>query len=90
MKLIIVNNNDTTIDVLVKTVKISISAFELSLSVGSHCKIVNAQNVNTQNVIQMVSYANELTNSANEGQKLASETTVSMDEINNQINYINI
>jgi len=52
VKLIIVNNNDTTIDVLVKTVKISISAFELSLSVGSHCKIVNAQNVNTQNVIQ--------------------------------------
>ena len=52
VKLIAVNTKDITIDVLVKTVKISFSAFELRVSVGSHCNIVNAQNVNTQNVIQ--------------------------------------
>ncbi|RXJ60954.1 methyl-accepting chemotaxis protein, partial [Halarcobacter anaerophilus] len=33
--------------------------------------------------------ANELTQSAKEGEKLAQETTVSMDEINEQVNSIN-
>jgi methyl-accepting chemotaxis protein len=44
---------------------------------------------NTQNVVKMVSYASELTNSVKEGEKLAGETTVSMDEINNQVTAIN-
>ena len=43
---------------------------------------------NTENVVKMSSYANELTVSANDGQKLAQETTVSMDEINAQVTAI--
>ena len=44
---------------------------------------------NTENVVKMSSYANELTLSANDGQQLAQETTVSMDEINAQVTAIN-
>ena len=44
---------------------------------------------NTQKIIQMSSYATDLTNSSNEGQSLATQTTVSMDEINEQVNAIN-
>ncbi|MDZ7819246.1 MAG: methyl-accepting chemotaxis protein [Aliarcobacter sp.] len=44
---------------------------------------------NTENVIKMVSFANELTNSVKDGEKLANETTVSMDEINTQVTNIN-
>ena len=39
-------------------------------------------------IIQMSNYANDLTSSSNDGQKLASQTTVSMDEINTQVNAI--
>ncbi len=44
---------------------------------------------NTENVVKMSSYANELTLSASDGQQLAHETTVSMDEINAQVSAIN-
>ncbi|RXJ66402.1 chemotaxis protein [Halarcobacter ebronensis] len=44
---------------------------------------------NTQNVVKMSTYANELTQSASEGHKLATETTISMDEINNEVKAIN-
>jgi methyl-accepting chemotaxis protein len=40
---------------------------------------------NTHNVVRMSTYANELSNSANSGAKLAGETTLSMDEINTQV-----
>ena len=44
---------------------------------------------NTQNVDKMTKYANELNNSANDGEKLAQETTSSMDDIDQQVNAIN-
>jgi len=44
---------------------------------------------NTQNVIQMASYAQEVTKSAKEGESLANQTTVAMDEINKEVSSIN-
>ena len=44
---------------------------------------------NTQNVVQMSTYASELQQSANDGEHLAKETTLSMSEINEQVNAIN-
>jgi len=45
---------------------------------------------NNEKIIQMSNYANDLTNSAVSGEKLANETTISMDEINEQVNSINV
>ncbi|MDN5115133.1 methyl-accepting chemotaxis protein [Aliarcobacter butzleri] len=44
---------------------------------------------NTQNIAQMAKLSTEVTASASQGEKLANETTVAMDEINNQVNLIN-
>jgi methyl-accepting chemotaxis protein len=44
---------------------------------------------NTQNIAKMASYSNNVTKSAHEGEKLANQTTVAMDEINTQVNLIN-
>lgn len=44
---------------------------------------------NTGNVIKMASYANELSNASNNGQKLAEQTTTAMTEIDNEVNAIN-
>ena len=44
---------------------------------------------NTQNISQMADHANSVTRSVNEGQELASRTTVAMDEINNEVTEIN-
>ncbi len=41
---------------------------------------------NSNNVIQMSGYSNEVSNSAKKGQEMARKTTVAMDEINNQVN----
>ncbi|RXK01179.1 chemotaxis protein [Arcobacter sp. CECT 8986] len=43
---------------------------------------------NSENVVKMSSFTTELTNSAKEGQDLATKTTVAMDEINTQVNSI--
>ena len=40
---------------------------------------------NTQNIAKMASYSNELSSSSKEGQKLASQTSVAMDEIKVQV-----
>ena len=52
-------------------------------------EITENSSSNTENVIKMANYANELSSSSNEGQQLAQKTTVSMDEINEQVNAIN-
>ena len=44
---------------------------------------------NTQNVVKMAGFASELSVSANEGLKLAKNTNISMDEINEQVMAIN-
>ncbi|MGB5866770.1 MAG: methyl-accepting chemotaxis protein [Arcobacteraceae bacterium] len=43
----------------------------------------------THNIEEMAHHANEVTNSVNSGQDLASQTTVAMDEINNEVTAIN-
>ena len=43
---------------------------------------------NTSNVIQMSQFATELKNSSKQGQDLANQTTISMDEINNEVTAI--
>ena len=44
---------------------------------------------NTNNVVQMAEYTKELNNSVNEGETLAQETTVAMNNIDEQVNAIN-
>jgi methyl-accepting chemotaxis protein len=44
---------------------------------------------NTQKIIEMSNYANDLRSSSTIGQDLATQTTTSMEEINNQVNAIN-
>jgi methyl-accepting chemotaxis protein len=44
---------------------------------------------NTENITKMAMLSNEVTASATHGEKLANQTTVSMDEINTQVNAIN-
>ena len=44
---------------------------------------------NTKNVVQMASHGSEVKNSVSTGEKLASQTTVAMDEINEQVTAIN-
>jgi methyl-accepting chemotaxis protein len=43
---------------------------------------------NNNNVIQMSNYANEVINSASQGEKLANQTTTAMEDINVQVNAI--
>ena len=43
---------------------------------------------NTQSVIKMATYGNDVKNSVNQGQELANKTTLSMDEINIEVNAI--
>ncbi len=44
---------------------------------------------NTQNILRMASFANELSTSAKEGKEYAGKTASSMDEINDEVNSIN-
>jgi methyl-accepting chemotaxis protein len=44
---------------------------------------------NTENIAKMATYSNSVTKSASDGEKLANQTTVAMDEINTQVNLIN-
>ena len=52
-------------------------------------EITSTVTSNSHNVVSMSQYANELTHSAKDGEKLANQTTISMDEINVHINEIN-
>jgi methyl-accepting chemotaxis protein len=51
-------------------------------------KITGNISISTMNVVKMASHANELTKSVNSGQELANQTTVAMDEINNEVTSI--
>ncbi|MDN5047877.1 methyl-accepting chemotaxis protein [Aliarcobacter butzleri] len=44
---------------------------------------------NTQNIAQMAKLSSEVTELANDGENFANQTTVAMDEINNQVNLVN-
>ena len=43
---------------------------------------------NTENIAKMATYSNSVTKSASDGEKLANQTTIAMDEINTQVNLI--
>ena len=44
---------------------------------------------NTENIAKMAAYSNSVTKSAHDGEKLANQTTIAMEEINVQVNSIN-
>ena len=79
--------------ILLKNVdRLNISSNEAAASLEQTAAAVeemtsNIRN-NTQNVGQMAKYSNSVTVSASQGEKLANQTTVAMDEINAQVNLI--
>ncbi|WP_323592957.1 HAMP domain-containing methyl-accepting chemotaxis protein [Aliarcobacter butzleri] len=81
-------------DILLANVdKLNISSNEAAASLEETAAALeevtsNIRN-NTQNIAQMAKLSSEVTTSANLGEKLANETTVAMDEINNQVHLIN-
>ena len=52
-------------------------------------EITSTVTSNSNNVIQMSGYSNEVSNSAKKGQEMARNTAVAMDEITNQVTNIN-
>jgi methyl-accepting chemotaxis protein len=73
--------------------KLNISSNEAAASLEETAAAIeeitsNIRN-NTQNIQKMASYSNNVTKSASDGEKLANQTTVAMDEINTQVNLIN-
>ena len=85
---------DESSNILLKNVdKLNISSNEAAASLEETAAALeeitsNIRN-NTQNIAKMASYSNSVTVSARDGEKLASQTTVAMDEINTQVNLIN-
>jgi methyl-accepting chemotaxis protein len=85
---------DESSDILLANVdKLNISSNEAAASLEETAAALeqitsNIRN-NTQNIAKMASYSNSVTKSASDGEKLANQTTQSMDEINNQVNLIN-
>jgi methyl-accepting chemotaxis protein len=84
---------DSSSDVLLKNVDLLNSnsneaAAALEETAAALEEITSNISNNTKNVVQMSSYANSLSNSANKGQKLAQQTTTSMDNINTEVNAI--
>ncbi len=73
--------------------KLNISSNEAAASLEETAAAIeeitsNIRN-NTQNIQKMATYSNSVTKSAHDGEKLANQTTVAMDEINTQVNLIN-
>ena len=81
-------------DILLKNVdKLNISSNEAAASLEETAAALeeitsNIRNT-TENIAKMANYSNSVTSSARDGEKLANETTVAMDEINTQVNAIN-
>ncbi len=73
--------------------KLNISSNEATKSLKDTSKVLEkiTQNVSktSQQTIEMSNLADALTNSANKGRGLATQTTSAMDEINTQVNQIN-
>ncbi|MDD2896112.1 MAG: methyl-accepting chemotaxis protein [Aliarcobacter sp.] len=90
-------SNGLTLDessniLLVNVDKLNISSNEAAASLEETAAALeeitsNIRN-NTQNIQKMASFSNSVTKSAQDGEKLANQTTVAMDEINVQVNAI--
>ncbi len=80
-------NSSTTLLNNVETLNVSSNEAAASLEETAAALEEITSNIasNTQNVIQMAQYANEVTQSVNTGQTLANQTTISMDDINNEV-----
>lgn len=85
---------DESSDVLLENVdKLNFSSTQAAASLEQTAAALeevtgNIKN-NTDNISKMASLSNEVLNSAKKGETLANQTTVSMDEINNQVQAIN-
>ena len=85
---------DESSNILLENVdKLNISSNEAAASLEETAAALeqitsNIRN-NTENIAKMAKYSNEVTNSSSQGEKLASQTTIAMDEINTQVNLIN-
>ena len=85
---------DESSDILLSNVdKLNISSNEAAASLEETAAAIeeitsNIRN-NTQNIAKMATYSNSVTKSAQDGEKLANQTTVAMDDINVQVNLIN-
>ena len=85
---------DESSDILLKNVdKLNISSNEAAASLEETAAALeeitsNIRNT-TENIAKMAKYSNSVTSSARDGENLANETTVAMDEINTQVNAIN-
>ena len=85
---------DESSDILLSNVdKLNISSNEAAASLEETAAALeeitsNIRNT-TQNIAKMATYSNGVTKAASDGEKLASQTTVAMDEINIQVNAIN-
>jgi methyl-accepting chemotaxis protein len=81
-------------DILLSNVdKLNISSNEAAASLEETAAALeeitsNIRN-NTENIAKMASYSNGVTKSASDGEKLANQTTIAMEEINTQVNSIN-
>ena len=65
------------------------TAVSLEETAASLQQITGNISNNTGSIVKMSGFANELSKSANNGLKLANQTTLAMEEIDNQVNAIN-
>jgi methyl-accepting chemotaxis protein len=88
---LILKNGSTQLTRNVSTMTHAANAQATSLEETSVAldEITKSMQNSNQNTVQMSKYAEELTASANDGEKLANETTLSMDNINVQVLAIN-
>ena len=85
---------DESSDILLANVdKLNISSNEAAANLEETAaaieEITSNIRFNTENISKMATLSTEVIASATSGEKLANETTVSMDEINTQVNMIN-
>jgi methyl-accepting chemotaxis protein len=85
---------DKSSDILLKNVdKLNISSNEAASSLEETAaaleEIISNIRNNTQNIQKMATYSDSVTKSARDGENLANETTVAMEEINVEVNSIN-
>lgn len=85
---------DETSNILLSNVdKLNQSSSEAATSLEQTASALNqiTSNIrqNTQDIVKMAGFSDSVTKSANEGEKLANRTNISMDEINEQVRAIN-
>jgi len=86
-------NLDSNADTLLSNVQIldnssNSAAAALEQTAAALEEITGTISSNTQNVMQMASFAQEVTSQAEQGEKLAAQTTTSMDDIDKEVTAI--